>query len=146
MEELLKSLDSDLVLIEAVVGEEKIELHAKKDTVEETCPYCGAKSKNVHSVYRKTISDLPIQEKMVKIILHKRLFFCRNSDCSRPLFSETLSFVDRYGRRTNRLTKKIKEIAMNMSARSAKKVVNEGITNISDDTILRILKKTEDRS
>jgi hypothetical protein len=34
MEELLKSLDSDLVLIKAVVGEETIELHAKKDTVE----------------------------------------------------------------------------------------------------------------
>jgi transposase len=146
MEELLKSLDSDLVLIKAVVGEETIELHAKKDTVEETCPYCGEKSKSVHSVYRKTISDLPVQEKMVKIILHKRLFFCRNTDCSRQLFSETLSFVDRYGRRTNRLNKKIKEIAMNMSARSAKKVINKGISNISDDTILRILKKTEDHS
>ena len=146
MEELLKSLDSDLVLIDTVIGEEIIELHARKDTVEETCPYCGAKSKSVHSVYRKTISDLPIQEKMVKIILHKRLFFCRNTDCSRPLFSEMLSFVDRYGRRTNRLTKKIREIAMNMSARSAKKVVNEGISNISDDTILRILKKTTDHS
>jgi transposase len=131
MEELLKSLDSDLVLIKAVVGEETIELHAKKDTVEETCPYCGDKSKSVHSVYRKTISDLPVQDKMVKIILHKRLFFCRNTDCSRQLFSETLSFVDKYGRRTNRLNKKIKEIAMNMSARSAKKVVNEGISNIS---------------
>jgi hypothetical protein len=83
---------------------------------------------------------------MVRIIIHKRLFFCRNPDCNRPLFSETLSFVDKYGRRTNRLTKKIKEIAMNMSARSAKKVVNEGISNISDDTILRILKKTEDHS
>ena len=92
-------------------------------------------------MYPRTISDLPIQEKMVKIIIHKRLFFCRNTDCSRQLFSETLSFVDKYGRRTNRLTKKIKEIAMNMSARSAKKVINEGISNISDDTILRILKK-----
>jgi transposase len=146
MEELLKSLDSDLVLIKAVVGEEAIELHAKKDTVEETCPYCGAKSKSVHSVYRKTISDLPVQEKMVKIILHMRLFFCRNTDCSRQLFSETVWFVDRYGRRTNRLNKKIKEIAMNMSARSAKKAINKGISNISDDTILRILKKTEDHS
>ncbi len=146
MEELLKSLDSDLVLIEAVVGEETIELHAKKDTVEETCPYCGATSKSIHSVYRKTISDLPVQEKMVKIILHRRLFVCRNKGCSRPLFPETLSFVERYGRRTNRLTKKIKEIAMNMSARSAKKVVNEGISTISDDTILRILKKTTNHS
>lgn len=146
MEELLKTLDSDLVLIKAVVGEETIELHAKRDTVEETCPYCGAKSKSVHSVYPRTISDLPIQEKMVKIIIYKRLFFCRNPDCSRQLFSETLSFVDKYGRRTNRLTEKIKEIAMNMSARSAKKVVNKGISNISDDTILRILKKMEDHS
>ncbi len=146
MEELLKSLDSDLVLVKAVVGEETIELHARRDTIEETCPYCGDTSKSVHSVYRKTISDLPVQEKMVKIILHKRLFFCKNADCSRPLFSETLSFVDRYGRRTSRLTKKIKDIAMNMSARSAKKVVNEGISNISDDTILRILKKTTNHS
>ncbi len=146
MEELLKSLDSDLVLVKAVVEKETIELHARRDTIEEVCPYCGAKSKSVHSVYRKTISDLPIQEKMVKIILWRRLFFCKNKDCSRPLFPETLSFVGRYGRRTSRLTKKIKEIAMNMSARSAMKVVNEGISNISDDTILRILKKTTNHS
>jgi transposase len=67
MEELLKSLDSDLVLIKAVVEEETIELHAKKDTVEDTCPYCGDKSKSVHSVYPKTTSDLPVQEKLVRL-------------------------------------------------------------------------------
>ncbi|WP_237697517.1 transposase family protein [Kosmotoga olearia] len=137
----MRTLDPDLVLVEAFTDDKKIELHARKGTSEEACPYCGKKSRNVHSVYRNTISDLPVQEKLLTIILERRVFFCKNPECDHARFPETLPFTTRYGRRTIRLDEKIREIALNMSARSAKKVINKGIARISDDTILRILKK-----
>jgi len=138
----LKTLDPDLVLVEAFTDDKKIELYARKGTSEEVCPYCGKKSRSVHSVYHNTISDLPVQEKLLTIILERRVFFCKNPECDHARFPESLPFTTRYGRRTTRLDEKIREIALNMSARSAKKVINKGIARISDDTILRILKKT----
>jgi len=50
MEGLLRTLDPDLVLVEAFTDNEKIELHVRKGTSEEACPYCGEKSRSVHSV------------------------------------------------------------------------------------------------
>ena len=68
----------------------------------------------------------------------------KNPQCKHKTFIEELHFIDgRCARRTKRLDERIMDIALKMSARSAKKVVNSGLTVISDDTILRILKKTE---
>ncbi len=60
LEELLRSLDRDLVLIESRVYEDRIELHAKMGREEAVCPYCGAKSKSVRTIYLKAFSDLPV--------------------------------------------------------------------------------------
>jgi hypothetical protein len=50
--------------------------------------------------------------------------------------------VEDYGRRTKRLNERIIELAANMSALKAEGVVSNGLVGISDDTILRMLKKT----
>ena len=55
-EEVLKTPDPDLVLAEAFTNDKRIELHARKETPEETCPYCGEKSKSAYSTYRKITS------------------------------------------------------------------------------------------
>jgi len=51
LEELFRSLDGDLVLTEPRVYEDRIELHAKMGREEAVCPYCGAASKSVHTIY-----------------------------------------------------------------------------------------------
>ena len=42
---------------------------------------------------------------------------------------------------TIRLKDSIVEISKGMSAKSAKQTINKGLVNISDDTILRLIKK-----
>ena len=42
---------------------------------------------------------------------------------------------------TTRLKNRIIDTSKGMSARASKSVVNNGIANISDDTILRLIKK-----
>ena len=144
MEELLKSLDPALELLDERIEKESIELHVKRNTLKETCPYCGEESGSVHSVHRKRIHDLPVQEKLLTLVLERRIFFCKNPQCKHKTFIEELHFIDgKCARQTKRLDERIRNIALKMSARSAKKVVNSGLTVISDDTILRILKKTE---
>lgn len=121
--------------------EDRIELYARMGREEAVCPYCGAKSKSVHTIYLKAFSDLPVQSKQLTIILQRRVFFCKNPECEKSKFAERFSFVDDYGRRTKRLNERIIELAANMSALKAEGIVSNGLTKISDDTILRMLKK-----
>ena len=124
-----------------VVGHPLVYLDLSKDG-EAICPYCGAKSRSVHKIYIKTIADLPVQDKEVRIVLQRRVFFCKNPECDKSQFAERYSFVEDYGRRTKRLNERIIELAANMSALKAEGVVSNGLVGISDDTILRMLKKT----
>ena len=57
------------------------------------------------------------------------------------LFVEHFDFIEPHSRMTTRLKEKIVQTSKEMSARASKAVVNNGLVNISDDTILRLLKK-----
>lgn len=141
MEEILKMLDENLELIKTSITENNIVLNAKRTTKMEICPHCKSESSKVHSMYIKKIQDLPIQDKMITIILERRVFICDNKHCKKHKFSEELNFITRYQRRTTRLDNKINEIAVNTSALRASAIISSGISNVSDDTILRLLKK-----
>lgn len=145
LEELLRSLDQDLVLIKSQIYDDKIELHAKIGREEAICPYCGTKSNSVHTIYHKAFSDLPVQNRQLTIVLQRKFFFCKNPECEKSKFAERFTFVEDYGRRTKRLNERIIELATNMSALKAEDIVSNGLTKISDDTILRMLKKTAHR-
>ena len=51
------------------------------------CKYCGTESHSVHSKYTRTISDLPIQNYQVKLIITVPKFFCTNEKCSHKTFA-----------------------------------------------------------
>ena len=103
----------------------------------------GKKTNSANATYLRTIKDLPIQDYKVYLIITVRTFFCKNEECETKTFSETFDFVKSRSRMTNRLEDKIINTSKEMSARKSKKIVNEGLANISDDTILRMLKKSQ---
>jgi transposase len=55
------------------------------------CPICGAASSSVHSRYTRSLADLPIGERCVRLHLQVRRFFCHNAACVRQIFCERLS-------------------------------------------------------
>ncbi len=72
---------------------------------ESCCPHCHYRSTNIHSRYIRQVADLPWMGWAVKLELHVRRFFCRNTECARQIFTERLpSIVASYARRTTRLT------------------------------------------
>ena len=58
-------------------------------------------------------------------------------------FAERFDFYENYSRMTNRLKERIVNDSKGMSARASKATINVGVVKISDDTILRLLKKKQ---
>ena len=69
------------------------------------------------------------------------MFFCKNPKCAVNTFAEQFNFIEGHSRMTTRLKNRIIDTSKGMSARASKTVVNNGLANISDDTILRLIKK-----
>ncbi|MCA1670527.1 MAG: transposase family protein [Thermomicrobia bacterium] len=53
-----------------------------------SCPYCRRRSRRVHSRYRRSPSDLPINGLHVALQVQVRRFFCVNPCCPHRTFAE----------------------------------------------------------
>ena len=50
------------------------------------CPLCLELSSSIHSLYRRTLADVPCGGRQVQLVLTVRKFFCRNPLCERKVF------------------------------------------------------------
>ena len=57
------------------------------------CPSCGTVSSRVHRRYVRTLDDLPMHGRRVRLQLTVRRFFCHNEGCPRRTFAERLDGV-----------------------------------------------------
>lgn len=105
------------------------------------CQDCESESNKVHSRYKKSFQDLPIQGKKVMVILKNRNMFCVNHDCQRYTFSEEFSFLSPKSKKTKRLIDKIIRISLTQSSVSAAKYLSETTVNIKKSSICNYLKK-----
>lgn len=143
MEEIIKKLDKKLKVLNYQYLDDTIYIDVERTNKLANCPCCGKKSSNVHSRYVRPIKDLPIQEYKVILNIIAKVFFCKNKNCPTNTFAEQFDFIERHARMTVRLKEKIIQTSKGMSARASKVVINNGLVNISDDTILRLLKKND---
>lgn len=104
------------------------------------------KSNSVHSTYTRTISDLPIQNYKVKIVIKVKKYFCNNEKCKHRTFAEPLNFVDRNALRTKRLDEYINRVGLTVSSIEAKKQIKETHVEVSNNNILRVIKKNKNRN
>lgn len=141
MEEIIKKLDRKLKVVSYKYDGDILIINVTRTNKSANCPYCEKKSSNIHSRYIRKIKDLPIQEYKVILNITTKVFFCKNKNCFTNTFAEQFDFIETHSRMTTRLKDKIIENAKGMSARASKTLINNGLAKISDDTILRMLKK-----
>ena len=79
------------------------------------CPGSGGTSHRVHSRYTRSLADLPLGGRPVKLRLLVRRFRCDRALCTRRIFSERLVAATPWARRTARLD----EIVHHLGLRSA---------------------------
>lgn len=113
-------------------SENHVEIHIELPVKEHTCPCCGAKTSKVHDYYKQPITDIPIYFKPTKLIYRKRRYECHN--CNKSFF-EINNIVNKYARKTNRLTGYIVNELRNLDSISniSKK------TNVDSGFISRLL-------
>ena len=143
LDELIKELDKKLIIIKKEIINGIIYIYCDTEKQKTKCKYCGQESENVHSTYTRTISDLPIQSYKVKLIINVKKYFCKNAKCQHKTFAEPLEFIEDNAIRTKRLDNYINGIGLKTSSKDAERQIKSTHVDISNNTILRIIKKKQ---
>lgn len=101
------------------------------------CPTCQKCSSRVHSRYCRNIDDLPVSGQHVHIQILSHKWFCDNPECPLTIFTERLSWIGPYQRKTDRLEKVIEKVTFSTNCLTAEKVCHFLHIPISHDTLLR---------
>ena len=106
------------------------------------CPCCHKSSKSVHSRYERTLSDLPVSGKQVKVIIVSRKFFCKNSKCKRKIFTERYATEIRpYYRCFDRSVKLVSKLGLELGGNKGAAICRTIGYPVSPSSVLRIVKQ-----
>lgn len=131
-----------LRLRDVSIGPDQIIATLEATLARGTCPNCRTWSEAVHSLYRRTIADLPWGRQTVRLHLHTRKFFCRQPPCPRRIFTERLPhLVAPYARRTTRLESILGILAFALGGEPGARVVERLGMAASSSTLLRVMRR-----
>ena len=103
--ELLKLEDAQIEKMEE--NEQEIILQIRLKRRAHVCPCCGKETNRVHDYHVRTVRDLSIRGKPLKLLYSRRRYIC--PACGKK-FSENCAFLGRYQRFTYHVTEKIIEL------------------------------------
>jgi transposase len=116
---------------------QSVTIHASTENPAAKCPSCGRFSRRIHSVYQRTLTDLPWCGVPVCLRLRVRKFFCDEPSCSQRIFAERLEEVARaYARCTDRQREALEWIALALGGEAGARLVCELGLRVSPDTLL----------
>ena len=144
MERFIKELDKNLVLteVEYIDIDRSVLLHIEYyKSYLSRCQECVQPAVRKNGSHERTVKDLPIMGRKVVFVIKVRELFCDNISCPRKTFSERFSFLGNTGFRTQRLDDYAVESFLESSAIATERLFRDNVANISNDTILRLVKK-----
>lgn len=141
MQELLTLLDKNLVYDNHQIIDGNFVITAHSGNPVCKCRYCGKESSSIHSVYQRSVQDLPIQGHSTTLVLTARKMFCKNPKCEHKTFSESFSFIERNAKKTNRLKDQIINVALETSSIAAADTLKREAIQASKSTVCLLLKK-----
>ena len=141
MEDFIKLLDKNYKLLQYRIKTDKIIFEISSTVSELYCPFCGNKTKKVHSIYQREVQDLPIQDKKVILLINTRKMFCTNPKCTHKTFAESHPFVKPKAKKTDRLIKNILYTSSQLSSLNASKLLKSEHITVSKSSICEMLKK-----
>jgi transposase len=105
------------------------------------CPAGAVRSSSIHSRYQRRLTDVPWGALAVRIQLIVRKFVCRQSTCTRRIFTERLpDFAGTYARKTNRLLKTLQAIGIALGGAAGTRLAARLRLPTSPTTLLRLVR------
>jgi transposase len=104
------------------------------------CPDCGVPTVRVHGYYERAVTDVPVDGRRVLVRVRVRRMRCPVQGCPRQTFREQVPGVlDRYQRRTARLTGQVSAVARELAGRAGARLLPVLGIMVSRHTALRVL-------
>ena len=106
------------------------------------CPDCGRRSRSRHGWSNRSLQDLPVQGRSVTVNLLLSRWRCARRECARRTFTDRLPTVAApYARRTRRVGEIVGLLGHSTGGRPGERLMERLGMPVSDDTILRQLKR-----
>jgi hypothetical protein len=131
---------SALVIVDVEDAGEVICVGARTLDRAVACPACGTETTRVHEYQQRTLADVPADGRRVLVKVRVRRMRCPVSGCPRQTFREQVPGVlDRYQRRTTRLTVQVSAVARELAGRASARLLPALGIAASRHTALRVL-------
>jgi transposase len=141
----LLNLENIVLVEQPNMYSDKIQLKLATATTSAACSVCGHYSSGVHNHYTRKVRDLPWASYTVCISLVVKRFRCHSDKCARKIFSEPVSFLPAYARRTKRMTKVLAQIGFGLGGQAGAYLANLLGMPLSDTTLTRLLCKVQEQ-
>lgn len=134
------SPDCQIEHVEQIGNTYQIKVHTT--TTVSCCPACTVHSSSIHSYHHRHMKDLPVGEQAVFLIVRTKRFRCRNPDCPKATFVETIPGVlVKHARRTPRLSHLLWHIGQVTGGNAGARLTHHLHVPTSRCTLLRILRQ-----
>lgn len=132
MQSFLNQLDENLIFIKSEIIDNAIKIF---------CEFKLIEGKLVHSRKIRVIKDIPFGSLKVELHLLSKKYFNDDPTLDKLTVAEKVNFIGESKRRTRRLDEYILNTCKEMSAIGCERFIKENIADVSDTTILRLIKK-----
>lgn len=116
---LLFSGLSPLVVDEVKGDGELIRVRAQTPAVAVACRCCGRPTARVHGYHERAVSDVPIDARQVVVKVRMRRLVCPAAGCHKTFREQVPGVLERYQRRTCRLSSQIGVVVRELAGRAA---------------------------
>jgi transposase len=107
------------------------------------CLDCSAIATRVHSHYHRSLADLPLAGRQVRLVVVARRFRCDAASCRRAIFAERFNadVLAPRARRTARLDCLVHHLGLALGGRPAASFARRLMLPVSNDTLLRVVRR-----
>jgi transposase len=130
---------SPLVVEEVADEGERILVRARTPDDLVPCPGCGAPSGRVHGYHRRTVADVSVDGRRVVVRVRVRRLVCPTRGCRHTFREQVPGVLERYQRRTARLTRHVKAVVKELAGRAGVRLLAALAVGLSHHTALRTL-------
>jgi transposase len=130
---------SPLVIEDVIDERERVVVRARTPGTTAVCPVCGASSGRVHGYHWRTVAGLPIDGRRVVVRVRVRRLVCPTRGCRHTFREQLPGVLERYQRRTARLTRQVKAVVKELAGRAGARLLAILAVGVSRHTALRTL-------